>query len=55
MTVFIVSGRDKSEFPGMNKELSQDWDELALEIKQIQESGNVVEIVSETPDFVLPE
>lgn len=55
MAVFIVSGRDKSKFPGMNEELSQDWDELAQEIKEIQDAGLVVEIQSEMVDFVVPE
>lgn len=39
----------------MNEELSREWDELAQEIKEIQDAGLTVEIQSEMVDFVLPE
>lgn len=55
MSVYITLGRPKSEFPGMNEELSREWDELAQEIKEIQDAGLTVEIQSEMVDFVLPE
>ena len=54
MTVYISLDRKKSEFPGMNEELSAAWDQLAIEIKEIQDSGNDVEIQSEMLDFVEP-
>jgi hypothetical protein len=54
MTVYISLGRDKSEFPEMNQELSDAWDRLAIQIKEIQDAGGSVEIVSEMPDFVDP-
>jgi hypothetical protein len=54
MTVYISLGRDKSEFQGMNKELSDAWDRLAIQIKEIQAAGGSVEIVSEMVDFVDP-
>lgn len=48
MTVYITLGRQKSEFPGMNEELSQAWDQLAAEIGQIQVSGGEIEVISES-------
>lgn len=54
MSVYIGLGAEKSEFPGMNEELSQAWDELAIEIKEIEDSGLGIEIQSEMLDFVEP-
>lgn len=48
MTVYIGLGREKSEFPGMNEELSQAWDRLAAQIQEIEANGGTVEIVSES-------
>lgn len=47
MTVYITLGRQKSEFPGMNEELSQAWDRLALQIQEIEAKGGIVEIIGE--------
>lgn len=54
MSVYIGLGAQKSEFPGMNEELSAAWDQLALEIKEIEDAGYGVDIQSETLDFIDP-
>lgn len=54
MTMYIGLGRPKSEFPNMTPEISEAWDRLALQIKEIQESGLAVEIQSEMTDFIEP-
>jgi uncharacterized protein (DUF2236 family) len=48
MSVYITLGAEKSEFPGMNEELSQAWDQLAEQISEIKDKGGTVEIVSES-------
>jgi hypothetical protein len=51
MTMYILLDRPKSDFPGMDEELSSAWDSLAVQIEEIHASGGVVEIVTEMLDF----
>jgi hypothetical protein len=54
MSVYISLGRQKSEFLGMNEELSAAWDSLALQIAEIEGAGLGIEIQSEMLDFIEP-